>query len=107
MNKEVKEKWLTALRSGEYKQGKQRLVVTNSDNQKYCCLGVLCDLYNKETGNKTWGNNLDLPDEVVKWSGVKDSNPHITMGTESVTIAWYNDNSGDFLQIADIIEKEF
>ena len=41
MNKfpvDIKEKWLTALRSGEYKQGKYYL---KNDNNCYCCLGVL------------------------------------------------------------------
>ncbi len=30
--------WITALRSGEYKQGRKRLF--NSDQCSYCCLGV-------------------------------------------------------------------
>jgi hypothetical protein len=37
MPKEIKDKWLTALRSGEYQQGKGMLCNEN----KYCCLGVL------------------------------------------------------------------
>lgn len=39
---EVKEKWLKALRSGEYKQGRNTLY--NPDTDQYCCLGVLCEL---------------------------------------------------------------
>lgn len=39
MNPELKAKWIAALRSGEYKQGKSALV--DSENN-YCCLGVLC-----------------------------------------------------------------
>lgn len=38
MKREDAKKWLAALRSGEYKQGKQTL--RTSDN-KFCCLGVL------------------------------------------------------------------
>ena len=37
--KEFKEKWLAALRSGEYKQG-SGLLLDSSNN--YCCLGVAC-----------------------------------------------------------------
>ncbi len=37
--KEFRTEWLTALRSGLYKQGKNLLV---DDNGKYCCLGVAC-----------------------------------------------------------------
>lgn len=45
MNPELKTKWLTALRSGDYKQGKERL--KNVDGTM-CCLGVLCDLMGAE-----------------------------------------------------------
>lgn len=41
MNQEIKEKWLAALRSGKYKQGK---TVLRSQDDCYCCLGVLCDI---------------------------------------------------------------
>lgn len=37
MNKEIKIKWVTALRSGKYKQGKKAL---NINNNFFCCLGV-------------------------------------------------------------------
>lgn len=37
MNAELKAKWVEALRSGEYQQGKKRL----KHMGRYCCLGVL------------------------------------------------------------------
>lgn len=40
LDPEVKEKWLTALRSGEYEQGDGQLCY----NGKFCCLGVLNDV---------------------------------------------------------------
>lgn len=43
MNPEIKTKWVEALRSGKYKQGKKSL--RSREGDKYCCLGVLCDLY--------------------------------------------------------------
>ena len=42
MNVEVKEKWLKALRGGEFKQGRERLC--DLDDNSYCCLGVLCEI---------------------------------------------------------------
>lgn len=39
MDKKLKTKWVTALRSGEYRQGGGQLL--GSDGT-YCCLGVLC-----------------------------------------------------------------
>lgn len=41
MNKELKQQWIEALRSGKYKQGKG-VLRTFSDH--FCCLGVLCDV---------------------------------------------------------------
>lgn len=41
LNPELKAKWLDALRSGKYQQGRQCL---RSDEGCYCCLGVLADL---------------------------------------------------------------
>lgn len=37
MNKDIKKKWVEALRSGDYKQTRLRL----QDKGGYCCLGVL------------------------------------------------------------------
>lgn len=52
MNKEIKDKWVAALESGEYEQGKGKL---KRDN-KFCCLGVLTDIYIKEN-NLEWEEN--------------------------------------------------
>lgn len=41
--KEFKEKWIAALRSGEYKQGRCQL----EREGKYCCLGVACVIADK------------------------------------------------------------
>jgi hypothetical protein len=41
----IKAQWLSALRSGEYKQGQGKLAkVAESGEKQYCCLGVLCDI---------------------------------------------------------------
>jgi hypothetical protein len=39
MDPQIKQRWVDALRSGQYKQGKGFLHRGN----KFCCLGVLCD----------------------------------------------------------------
>ncbi len=41
MDQEVKAKWIAALKSGKYKQGRDRL---RGPKDKFCCLGVLCDV---------------------------------------------------------------
>lgn len=46
MNKDfIVNKWIPALLSGEYKQGRSRLRGTDDT---YCCLGVACDIVIKE-----------------------------------------------------------
>lgn len=46
MDTDVKERWVAALRSGEYTQAKGNLKVKLEGDGRYghCCLGVLCDL---------------------------------------------------------------
>lgn len=45
MNPEVKEKWVEALRSGRYEQGRGQLILERKDkSREYCCLGVLADI---------------------------------------------------------------
>jgi hypothetical protein len=41
MNKELKNKWISALRSGNYEQASGALVEFHADGTAYCCLGVL------------------------------------------------------------------
>lgn len=49
MDTELKLKWVEALRSGKYKQGKQRF---KSADDTYCCLGVLADVAGVLKGNE-------------------------------------------------------
>ena len=110
MNQDIKDKWINALRSGEYRQGTGAL--KNSD--AFCCLGVLCDLHAKETGTRWvdyaeegWlsdylDDDLALPNEVIEWAGLKGQDPVIC----SDFISTYNDNKGySFNRLADLIEK--
>lgn len=48
MNIRIKELWIKALRSGEFRQTKHDLKTDDG----YCCLGVLCELYRIENGGE-------------------------------------------------------
>ena len=108
MDQNIKEQWVEALRSGEYEQGRYWLRYED----KFCCLGVLCDLHAQAT-NREWedkndavGNYLGsdeiLPEEVVKWAGFDNNDPFINEQRVSI----YNDESRlDFDRIADLIES--
>lgn len=53
---EIKKKWTDALRSGEYEQGTGAL---KTHGEKYCCLGVLCDVLDSDRWGTdgTWSNS--------------------------------------------------
>lgn len=45
MKPEIRDAWTTALESGKYEQGRNRLATVNPNQSvSYCCLGVLCEL---------------------------------------------------------------
>lgn len=116
MNPEVKEKWLKALRSGEYIQA--RAALRNKDS--YCCLGVLCDLYRKEVGGE-WieeYTNFDqtfiaegisesyfLPLQVQEWAGLSSHRGWESSDRED-SLADMNDTGRSFEEIAQVIERE-
>jgi hypothetical protein len=116
VNPDIKARWVTALRSGHYKQGRTALRF----HGKYCCLGVLCDLY--PNSNKLWklstdvhdiGDEFDgyaelLPEYVVEWAGLDEVDPKITLSNgEMRSLVYVNDElKYDFNTIADIIEEQ-
>lgn len=58
--KELKAKWVKALRSGEYQQGQGQLCTrTNDGSYSFCCLGVLEDVAGKTSRSEMsingWG----------------------------------------------------
>lgn len=52
MKAELKTKWLDGLRGGKYAQGEFTL---RPASDKFCCLGVLCDLFSPEWTELTDG----------------------------------------------------
>lgn len=117
MNKNAK-KWVKALRSGKYQQGTGALCnVQEGEPDLFCCLGVACDLYQKENGDlkveqTTWkpgqrtydGRTGSLPEKVEEWLGLADGDGSYKDGDTS--LASYNDAGKTFKQIAAIIERE-
>lgn len=119
MKPEIKKLWVDALRSGEYKQG--RCFLRSKDN-RWCCLGVLSELYRIVTGNGKWLdyqtdvyilniNSLEagslLPRVVAEWAGLKiEADGRLQgclLGEQCAT--FYNDRGYTFEHIADLIEE--
>ena len=131
MNQEIKTKWVNALRSGDYEQGQGAL--KNPDGQ-FCCLGVLCDLYDKHRmedfgAESSWTKDtvslnefISAPEDhevgvppnvVVDWAGLPHNNPDIFVTLEEddfeqdLPIAELNDDFGlTFNELADLIEEQ-
>ena len=122
MNKQIKQQWIEALRSGKYSQAQEELRVGDS----FCCLGVLCDIYSKSKGANFWQETergsgcyyfeslpeqyeyATLPMNVSEWAGLGGSdNPIVEYGEEKVAISDLNDRERlSFNQIAAIIQDQ-
>ena len=113
MKKEIKEQWVKALRSGDYVQGTGHLRLDNS----FCCLGVLCDLAEKQKICKV-KRDIDglylfddssggLPATVLEWAGLSRYGPEVEYQGFYEELAWLNDYENlTFDQLADLIEKQ-
>lgn len=117
MNKDIKKKWVDALRSGKYVQGYDTL---KNNSGEYCCLGVLCDLAAKEgvvqeklltygAGSKYYydGEGSVLPDSVMDWASLEDIIVRVEYEDAPVSLDDLNDSHRlTFNQIADLIEEQ-
>jgi len=107
---DIKEKWLNALRSGEYTKGREYLC---SDN-KYDCLGVLCEIQGikrkKKKNAHTYyqGCTSILSEKNPMYSILGDNgkfNGFNIRGTEG--LASINDTTETFDEVIEVIEKYF
>lgn len=119
MKKDIADKWVAALRSGKYKQGKGTL---RDSGNNFCCLGVLCDILDipsslhvssisLESGiNWSYGmndevlNSAILPNSALLLSEIKNQHGDFGFKDSLVTL---NDNGSSFMEIADVIEKNW
>ncbi len=106
------ERWIEALRSGTYQQGRNML---RTEFGTYCCLGVACSLldntlWSRETvrigsesrsgynyGNEEDCSPTELPNFVLKAIGITDK-------TQADLIELNDDERFTFDQIADWLE---
>jgi len=113
MNPKIKKMWVKALRSGEYGQGQKRLLtIEKSGEHSFCCLGVLCDLHSRETGEK-WNIRNDLFDgkvgayedyETMPGEGV-DSWAGLDTEAQDILASMNDDRRLSFKQIANWIQN--
>jgi len=118
MKKSWAMKWVKALRSGKYKQGKEYL----KREDRYCCLGVLCELtgnkfvkmdwYDKENVyyiKKSKGNEeTTLSPSIMKKVGMcSDKGDNYNLDSNHSSLVDMNDSGKSFKQIANYIKKHW
>ena len=104
--------WVAALRSGEYEQGQH---VLHSESNRFCCLGVACDLAVKagiignplfngdasvprfEYGDGMWGT---VPEKVRLWLCLKTSAGWYRANGDIALTSDNDDRNKTFLEIA-------
>ena len=120
--------WQELLRSGELVQGHRQLRSMKdeyTDTDRYCCLGVGCLTFERETGKGKWkgegrqvefsvGNGIKqkesaiMPPVVFEWYGLHltDEEVYLITGKSSQSILYLcNDVLGmNFKKIAEIID---
>lgn len=118
MIEEYKKEWVSALRSGQYKQITDNLCTDDG----FCCLGVLCEInmdrfdMNKGSSyNNTYSYHMNgesedtiLPKALCLELGLPKNNPEVYINGNLTTVAMLNDRYWfTFNEIADVIENDF
>lgn len=107
MNKELKDKWIAALRSGEYEQGRGSLYHPPSD--KYCCLGVLARIVDPTSINHYGGGVFTAADEASISNVYLPTSVYMAAGLQGdmqIKLTVMNDSGRkSFTEIADWIEE--
>ena len=105
-------KWMLALKSNKYKQGKKYL----HRDDTYCALGVLCDLSKEgewvkdSISDGVYSYKVDKhnpvtfpPDEVMTWSGMRKEDADLL----TAFVSQLNDKGKTFAEIAEALEAMY
>lgn len=114
MHKHITDRWVAALRSGEYEQTTERLC----DSSGYCCLGVLCVLAKADgvelpLAFRDHERDQTLDETIMRWSdmltltGAPAGDNFLIGGVAYLSLASANDQGATFNEIADVIEKRW
>ena len=105
--KENRKRWVEALRSGKFKQNIGAL----REGDKFCCLGVACEIFKDELGLKYDsvlgsynGECAVLPNVVREHLGLMSTNG--LFGVANPPLSALNDRGWSFEKLAQFIESE-
>lgn len=103
MDNAVKQRWLKALRSGDYEQGKNHLCY----NDKYCCLGVLADiedLFDPQLDGQSRFVNAGFGKRLFGMLSAEYIRSIDMCYVTAGELAIINDESDDFKEVINMIE---
>jgi len=107
--------WIEALRSGNYRQSKNRLCTLTADGPHYCCLGVAYEIFKDQFGIEAIDYHsmrrydgesayLEHPDIQNALGIIRDG--HLLEPIKGrFSLVTLNDDEFTFKEIADIIEQ--
>ena len=115
MKTELKQRWVKALRSGKYKQGRGQLRLNDGIGDEkiflHCCIGVLCELIDEDawechytSRTDYWkGDSSRIGDEHLDEIGLRvDDQSHLMLMNDGDDVC----TAGcSFKEIADWIEE--
>lgn len=125
MNQKVKRQWVNLIANKNTKMTKYSL--TDKTNTRFCVLGLLCILYQKDTKDGTWEQSdfgdirfktknekypsaLHLSEDVIRWAGLKEGNLSCTFinkkGFESC-LSQMNDYGATRAKLIETIKENF
>jgi hypothetical protein len=109
----IKEEWIPALRSGEYKQGNSYL---HRSNDSFCCLGVACKLLVDKINLQVFEDSAQgvyyynhssgtLPKTVLEFLGLSVESDSMKSELECSLINMNDIHGASFNKIADYLEE--
>ncbi len=108
MNKEIKDKWLCALESGDFAKGEKALCTEQGGKRKYCCLGVLADVlgtqWRKENDYRPELKSIN--DDSTSYLGHRALDQTGISGFHMYELASLNDKSDSFAPVIDYIREK-
>lgn len=107
---DYKDKWIAALRSGQYQQGRSLLCAIRDDGSKtYCCLGVLAELDGAfvRRGVRIAVDHVNTGMYQGKGECLSDIRVNVPEASDTLLpwiVAEMNDKGRTFEEIADFLE---
>ena len=111
MKPRIAKRLVEVLKSGNFKKGKFRLAKIVDNKYQFCCLGVLCELYNyeqklnhkkqlefklhkksnsEEDTYASYDDKFDTtPDKVKKWAEISESEQDDLINLNDHNPTWY------------------